>query len=240
MKRMLNYVKQKNLLMLMLGLGLVLLFSACKKDVDTPQTPASGLMVFNLIPDQSAIGFVLSDRLITNAPLDYTNYSGNYISVYSGSRDLGLYDVAGDSTITEITQQFEPDKYYSAFAVGADGNYNTIIVDDHLDTIPDSTDQAFVRYVNAIPDSSKPMVTIATGGTNVIDDISSYASVSGFEEINPGEITITVSNGTNISATRNITVEKGKVYTILLLGIPDATEDADKVQIKFITNGSVS
>lgn len=240
MKKMLNYVKEKNVLMLVLGLGLVLLFSACKKNVDTPQTPASGLMVFNLIPDHSAIGFVLSDRLITNAPLDYTNYSGNYISIYSGSRDLGLYDVAGDSTITEITQQFEPDKYYSAFAVGANGNYNTIIVDDHLDTIPDSTDQAFVRFVNAIPDSSQPTVTIASAGTNVVDEAASYSHVSSFEGITPGEITIEVSNGTNISATRNITIEKGKVYTILLLGIPDATDDASKVQIKFITNGSVS
>lgn len=240
MKKMLNYVKQKNMLMLMLGLGLVLLFSACKKDVDTPQTPAAGLMVFNLIPNHSAVGFVLSDRLITSAPLDYTSYSGNYISVYTGSRALGLYDVKGDSTITEVTQQFEPDKYYSAFAVGANGNYNTVIVDDHLDTIPDSTGQSFVRYINAIPDSSKPTVTIASTGTNVVDEAASYAHVSSFEGITPGEITIEVSNGTNISATRSITVEKGKVYTILLLGIPDATEDADKVQIKFITNGSVS
>ena len=240
MKKMLNYVKQKNMLMLMLGLGLVLLFSACKKDVDTPQTPAAGLMVFNLIPNHTAVGFVLSDRLITSAPLDYTSYSGNYISVFTGSRDLGLYDVQGDSTITEVTQQFEPDKYYSAFAVGANGNFSTVIVDDHLDTIPDSTDQTFVRYINAIPDSSQPTVTIASGGTNVVDEAASYTNVSSFESITPGEITIEVSNGTNISATRNITVEKGKVYTILLSGLPDATEDADKVQIKFITNGSVS
>ena len=235
---MLNYVKRNNWLMLLLGL--TLLFSACKKDVDTPQTPASGLMVFNLIPDRSAIGFVMSNQLITNAPLGYTNYSGNYISVYSGSRSVGLYDVAGDSTITDVTLDFEPDKYYSAFALGADGNYRTVIVDDKLNDIPDSTGQSFVRYINAIPDSSKPAVTIAASGTNVVDDdMSSYGNVSGFEKITPGEITITVSNGTNISATRNITVEQGKVYTILLLGLPDATDDANKVQIKFITNGSV-
>lgn len=238
MKQMLNYVKQNNWLMLLLGL--TLLFSACKKDVDTPQTPASGLMVFNLIPDHSAVGFVMSNQLITSAPLDYTNYSGNYIPVYSGSRSVGLYDVAGDSTITDVTLDFEPDKHYSAFALGANGNYSTVIVDDKLNDIPDSTDQSFVRYINAIPDSSKPAVTIAAGGTNVVDDMASYGNVSGFEEITPGEITITVSNGTNISATRNITVEKGKVYTILLLGLPDATDDANKVQIKFITNGSVS
>ena len=238
MKKTLNYVKQQRWLMLLFGL--TLLFSACKKDVDTPQIPASGLMVFNLIPDHSAIGFVMSNQIITNAPLDYTNYSGNYISVMAGSRDVGLYDVAGDSTITDVTQQFEPDNYYSAFALGADGNYSTVIVNDNLDSIPDSTDQAFVRYVNAIPDSSKPMVTIAAGGTNVVDDMASYGNVSGFESINPGEITIVVSNGTDISATRTITVEKGKVYTILLLGLPGATDEANKVQIKFITNGSVS
>ncbi|MEO8960818.1 MAG: DUF4397 domain-containing protein [Ginsengibacter sp.] len=238
MKKMLNYVKQQRWLVLLLGV--TILFSACKKEVDTPQTPASGLMVFNLIPGHSAVGFVMSNKIITNAPLAYTNYSGNYISVYSGSRDVKLYDVTGDSTITDVNQQFEQDKYYSAFALGADGNYRTVIVDDNLNSIPDSTNKAFVRYINAIPDSSKPMVTIAEGGTNVVDDMASYAKVSGFESVNPGEITIAISNGTNISASRTITVEKGKVYTILLLGLPGATDEATKVQIKFITNGSVS
>lgn len=238
MTQMLNYVKKQRWLMLMLGL--TLLFSACKKDVDTPNTPVSGLMVFNLMPDHSAVGFVMSNRIITNAPLGYTNYSGSYISVYSGSRSVGLYDVAGDSTITDLTQNFEKDKYYSAFALGANGNYSAIIADDNLDSIPDSTGQSFVRYINAIPDSSKLKVTIAAGGANVVDNVASYGNVSGFEGITPGDITVTVTNETNISATRTITVEKDKVYTILLVGLPGATDDVNKVQIKFITNGSVS
>lgn len=239
MKKILNYVKQKRWLVLMSGL--TILFAACQKDINTTHIPTSGLMAVNLIPDKVSVGFVISNQYLTNTPLSYSNYSGTYVSVYSGNRSIGLHDVTGDSSLAASSMNFEAGKYYSAFALGANGHYQNLIVNDNLDSIPDSTSEAFVRYINAIPDSSKPMVTIAVGGTNVVNDANaSYGGVSAFKKITPGDITIEVSNGTNISATRTITVEKGKVYTILLMGIPDATDEVNKVQVKFIVNGSVS
>jgi hypothetical protein len=97
-----------------------------------------------------------------------------------------------------------------------------------------------VRYVNAIPDSTKPLVTISSGGTNVIINNAAYATVSDFTAITPGDISITVNNESTFNVNRTISLESGKVYTILLTGIPAQTDTTKTVQIKFISNGIVT
>ena len=46
-------------------------FSSCKKDlnVNTPAIPVAGLMAFNVIPDNGAVGFSISGNPLTNYPL---------------------------------------------------------------------------------------------------------------------------------------------------------------------------
>lgn len=166
-------------------------FSACKKNKDVTTTFVSGLMAFNLIPDSSSqVLFSLSNNSITNVPLSYTNYTGSYISVYSGNRELKLLNADSNSILATTNFLFAPKKYYSAFAVGVKGNYENIVTDDNLDSLPTNTGNAFVRYINAIPDSSKSMVTISSDGNNVVNETASFGSVSNFTGITPGEISL--------------------------------------------------
>ena len=98
-----------------------------------------------------------------------------------------------------------------------------------------------MRYVNAIPDSTLlPTVTISSNGTNVFDSPSTFPAVSGFKGITPGNIAINVNAESTVNASRTITVEQGKIYTILLVGQPGATDSTKAVQIKFIQNGQVT
>jgi hypothetical protein len=83
-------------------------------------------------------------------------------------------------------------------------------------------------------------VTIAKGGSNVINDNAAFAHVSEFTAVDPGEISIAVKQGSAVDASRNITVEAKKVYTILLQGVPGETGDAKKVQVRFILNGTLT
>lgn len=221
---------------------MMLLFSACKKSLDVNNnTPVAALMAFNLAPDKAAIGFALSGSNITNQPLSYTSYTGTYLNIFPGSRQVKSYDFSRpDTSFATVTQNFEVNKFYSAFTLGAKGVYKNIVVNDNFDSLTLASGQAFVRYINAIPDSSKPNVTITSNGSEVSNKSESFASVSDFKGINPGDIIIKVSNGTTISATRTISLEKGKVYTILLVGIPASTDTDKLVQIKYITNGTVS
>ena len=223
-------------------LAVTILFSACSKfkNDNNANTPVSGLISFNLAPDKSAVGIALGGNNLTNSPIGYTNYSGTYQLIYPGNRAVESYDYLKDSTISTVDYNFAPDKYYSLFVVGANGNYKNVITNDNFDSLTSVTGKAYVRYINAIPDSTKPVVTVTAGGTNVISDNSSFTGISEFKEISAGNVEVKVNNNTTINASRTITLEQGKVYTILLVGIPGQADATKAVQIKYITNGSVS
>ena len=131
--------------------------------------------------------------------------------------------------------------YYSVFVVGANGSYKNVIAKDNLDSLSSTTGEAFVRYVNAIADSTKqPLVTISSNGTDLFNTNAPFTTVSDFKGIMPGAVSVNVSNESDINSSRTITVEQGKIYTILLVGIPGQTDSTKAVQIKFIQNGVVS
>lgn len=218
------------------------LFTACLKDKDNgPDIPAAGLMAFNLAPDQSALVIRLSGNSLTQAPLDYTSYTGVYQNIYTGSRPVEAFDYRNNTQLTNTNYTFEPNKYYSLFVIGTDSAYKNIVSVDNFDSLTTADGKAYVRYINAITDSvNTPNVTIAAGGNNVVNENAGYGAVSEFKAITPGEISIVVKNNGGIDVSRNITLEQKKVYTVLLAGAPGATDDKQKVQIRFIANGTVS
>ena len=214
------------------------LLSACnKKDSVDTQIPAAGLMVFNLAPDQEAIGVALSGNNLTNSPLSYTGFNGIYQNIYTGTRDIEAFNLS-DSIFSKSSFTFENNIFYSLFVTGNNGVYKNVVVKDEIDSTA-TPDKAYIRFINAIPDSSAPVVNIAAGGTNVVDAPASYTSVSEFTPVNGGEVTIAVSNGNTISANRTVTLENGKIYTVLLVGVPGETDDEKRVQIRFVQNGNV-
>ena len=218
-------VFRRNLLAFISIVVLSVFLSACKKDLTTqPSTPAAGLMAFNLVPDNGPISITLSNNPFTTNPLAYTNYTGAYRGVYVGSRDVISYDYNSNTQLAKSNQLFEDSAYYSLFVLGANGNFRNVIVKDNFDSLSSTSGQAFVRYVNAIPDSTKPMITVASDDSQVFDGSAPFATVTDFKGVTPGNINITINNGSNINANRTIAVENGKIYTILLSGLPDATD----------------
>lgn len=240
MKRLVSLFR-RNILLLISIIALSVFFSACKKELTSqPSTPAAGLMAFNLVPDSGPISISLSDNYFTTNALAYTNYTGAYRGVYVGSRDVISYDYNSNTQLAKSTQLFEDSAYYSLFVVGANGNFRNVIVRDNFDSLSSTGGKAFVRYINAIPDSSKPVVTVASDEAQVFNTSAAFATVSDFKGVAPGNIDVSVKNGSNINAARTIPVESGKIYTILLSGLPEATDTTKTVQIKFIQNGALT
>ncbi len=235
-------IMRKNIIPLTALTLMIFLFSACEKNLDKgARTPAAGLLAINLAPDQDAVGISLSNNTFTNSPLSYTNFTGGYNAVNVGNRDVVSYDFNSGTQLASTTQLFEDSSYYSLFVVGANDKYSNVIVKDNLDSLPSGTGEAFVRYVNAIPDSTiQPMVTISSNGTNLFDGNAAFTTVSDFKGIAPGDISVNVNSEGTVDASRNITLEGGKVYTVLLLGMPGATDTTKAVQIKYILNGTIT
>jgi Domain of unknown function (DUF4397) len=211
------------------------LFTSCLKNKnDDMNVPAAGLMALNLAPDQQSIVVTLSGNLLTQTPLAFGSFNGGYQNIYVGERAVESYDYPSSNPLATTSYKFEEDKYYSVYVLGTAGKYRNVVSFDNFDNLSAISGKAYIRYVNAITDSvNAPNVTVA--GTTAA---APYATVSEFVAVDPGEVNIAVS-GAGIDASRAITVEAKRVYTVLLSGVPGAT-DATKVQIRFISNGTLT
>ena len=141
-----------------------------------------------------------------------------------------------DSSLATSSFKFEPNKYYLLFLVGNNGTYQNVVAWDNLDSLSSTSGQAYVRYINAVPDSSALNFTITANGSNVVSSPASFATVSAFTPVTAGAINVSVANTNEAAANRTITLEGGKAYTLLLVGVPGATDSTKSVQIKFIKN----
>lgn len=213
--------------------------SACNDDDDTIIRPdVAGFMAFNLATDQPVIGVALSGNEL-NAPLPYMSYTGGYVAIYPGKRSTDAFDVNGN-TISTTTPTYEANNYYSLFVVGMDGDYQNVVVNDGLDTLNVSEGNAYVRYINAIPGANTLNVTVKNDSATLITGQPSFGTVSDFEQVKAGEVTIAINNGSKIAVDRDITLENQKAYTLLLAGNPDGSDVSDSVQIRYIINGKVT
>ncbi|MGN6420637.1 MAG: DUF4397 domain-containing protein [Pseudobacter sp.] len=219
------------------------LFSAClkNKDGDSTQIPAAGLMAFNLAPDQQSLVIQLSGNTLTQSPLAYQSFTGVYQNIYTGNRSVSAFDYPDPTPLVTSSQNFEQGKYYSLFVVGTGDKYKNVISTDNFDSLSASSGKAYVRYINAIADSvNAAAVTITANGSSVVNNNAVYATVSEFKEVNPGEVTIAVKSSNGVDVNRTISLEPKKVYTVLLSGIPKETNESSKVQIRFVTNGTLT
>jgi hypothetical protein len=241
MNKVLFYVRRSVVPMLFVALAGIL-FTACLKDKDNDNNdiPAAGLMAFNLAPDQQSVVVTLSGNTLTQSPLAYTNYTGGYLPIYVGNRSVKAFDYPDNTPLTSTDVNFEQDKYYTLFVVGNNNVYRNVVATDNLDSL-DANGSAYIRYINAITDSvNASNVTVTAGGNNVVNESAAFASISEFKPLTAGEVNIAVKNNNGVDATRSITVEQNKVYTVLLTGVPGSTDETNKVQIKFITNGTIT
>ena len=240
MKKLMSLL-QKNLLPIMGIFLVVILFGACKKsEVNNTRTPAAGLMAFNLIPNAGGIGVAIGNNSLTPQALYFNNFTGTYKAVYTGDRNLESYSFGSGSTLAKESHNFKDSSYYTVFVMGANDVYSNVFVEDKLASLPkDDKTKTFVRFVNAIPDSTSSTVTIASGANIIFNGLSKFKEVSDFKEIPSGDARVQIDNGSTIDTSRTISLDPGKIYTVLLTGIPESTNTDFKVDIKFITNASL-
>lgn len=234
-----NFSFSKAMFIAVAAIGLSAFISSCTKGLDNGRNdnPAAGLMVLNLAPDQNAVGVALSGGLVTNMPLGFTSFNGTYQSVYTGQREIAVYDYSTDSVIIKSNFEFQDKEKYSLFVTGNKGVYSTVVVKDEVDSTA-SAEKAYLRFINAVPDSADPVVTITAGDNKVFDAASAFNTVSAFSAVNEGDVTVSIS-GVNINASRTISLQKGGVYTALVIGDPAKTDTTSKIQIRYIQNGVV-
>lgn len=237
MKKMSFYAR----LGILVLLATAVIFTSCNKvnDGDNNNAAVAGIMGFNMAPDQEAIGITLNGNAISNIPLTYNSYTGMYVAVFAGNRQIRSYSATTGAILAETNVVLDTNKYYSVYFLGTTGHYKHVFAEDKFDEMSGTNGKAYIRYIQAIPDSAVSHINISAGSTNWVDEDAAYSHISNFVAIDPGEITVGINNGTNVDTTRSITVEEKKIYTILLMGQPDADNPEKAVQIKFVANGTL-
>jgi len=229
-----------------LGRGLVpgsvlvlgLFLTSCLKDKDNSEQSAAGVMSFNLAPDQNAVGVSLSGNMLGNRAIQYGSYTP-YLNVFAGTRLVESFETSGMQRLDSTTHTFYPGKYYSIFVVGSAGNYRNVVSHDDFDSLTASSGKAYLRYVNALSNAPTSTVTIQSGGADVVHAQAAFGEVSGFVGVNPGDVSVNVSNEA-AQANRTISLQGSKAYTILLMGLPNQSDSVKAVQVRFIENGTVT
>lgn len=227
-------MKKQVFIFLLVVTGLLM---ACKKDKNDPNPEVAGLMTFHLVSDQPSIGVTLSGNTLPGSPYNYLGYTGYYANIFPGNREIQSYG-GGSTPLVSSNYNFETGEYYSLFVVGANGVYRHIVVEDDYDSLTATAGRSYIRYINAIPDSISATIGIGEPGGN-LSFTAPYGEVSDFQSVTAGPVTISVAANAVTDTTRTITLEEKKAYTVLLTGRRDATNDNEKVQIRFIENGRI-
>lgn len=219
----------------------VLLFSACKKSSNNDNNTENnaGLLPFNLAPGTSASIAVAGTTIITGA-LNFPNYTGEYVPVTPGTMIVDTYKFGQkDSVYASTAYEFTANRFYSLFLIGFNGHYKNLVIADRVDSSIIVANKGYVRYVNAIADSADQHFVVSRGPTTVSDTTLKYTGVGAVRPIDPGELTFSVYDGTTVKASKIVTIEANKFYTIILYGVPSATDEANKVKVTHIINGSL-
>lgn len=221
------------------------LLSSCDKDAVQQLTgPVAGSKIkfFNFGVGAPGVNFYANDRKIT-AVVSATGTESTTGTVYGGAGAAGLYSaidpgqytltgkiaatVDKDLAVSTLTTTLEDGKFYSFFMSGF---YNTaaktvdgFIVEDPLPPAFDFT-QAYVRFVNAISNSSPMTLWVkntATSAESAIGAAVAYKSAGTFVAVQPGVYDISTRVGTATTAAISraaVSFSGGRVYTITARG----------------------
>lgn len=225
----------------LLGLLLITAFYSCEKNAVqdiTGDPPQARIKFFNFGMNTPAVNFYANETKMTaiSSTSGTESVSGvTYGSVgagglYSGIKP-GQYILSGkisalvdkDLAISTITGNIADQKYYSVYQSGL-YNVATKTVDGFIleDAFPANLDtgKAYVRFVNAIFNSSPMALYAKNTNTNTEETIGAavaYKAGSVFVAIPNGVYNLSVRNSgsaTSVISRTSVSLSRGRIYTI--------------------------
>lgn len=233
-------VKNMKQYMSLAGLLCVAMLSACEKNAVqelAESTPAARIKFFNFGVGAPGVNFYANDTKMS-AITSATGVESTTGTIYGGVSAGGLYStiVPGqytlrgriaaatdkDLAISNLAAPIADGKFYSYYLSGfystATKTVDAFVVED---AFPAATpDVAYVRFVNAISNSSPMVLSVkhsTSGAVTAIGAATAYKGAGVFTAVPNGVYTLTtrVTGASTDAITRaDVSLSRGRVYTI--------------------------
>jgi len=213
------------------------IFTSCKKDKVKPPVivkPAR-LTVVHASPGGPEFTFLINDVAATPKAFTY-NTVLDYQDVKAGDKQFSLVKKGTTEVIVKSPVTLKEDKSYTAFVTEKAPKAVFAVFEDDLSA--PTGENAKIRFVNLSPDA--PALDLIVGGKadaaltkKAFKEATAFVNVAAAAEV---KFEIVENGKTVVLATlEKVKVEKGKVYTIWVKGLKDATDDT-KLGLAIMTN----
>lgn len=234
MKAHLSILQKRPWNFLLCAFTIFSLASCQKENPSYAYIPSSGVMAYNLASDLPAVAFTVGTTPISGA-LNVGGHTTNYVPVTTGEKQLGALNVNSGAMISSQNSAFNENAKYSAFLVGYNGVYKTVLSVDEAGVEGRINGKAWVRYIHAIADSSSAVtVSIAGQSENAV-----YGTVSDYRPVNAGEINVGISSTNQFDVSQTVVLEQDKLYTVLFVGDPGSNSQ-NTAQARLVMNGKLN
>lgn len=205
---------------------LPLIMFSCSKKGNTPLSNLSGLSIVNASPSFEKLDVYVDNTKVTG-DIDFTFGSKiDYLSVYSGTRQMTLTKKGQTSPLKQESFILEPQFGYTLFVVDQLASVKFLLLPDNL-TKP-AKGMASIRFANLSPDSEPLTLSIEGAPSYLITNISFKEHSNPMEIETVDKVSFHIREhrtGQLVAVLPDVKVEEGKIYTIYVKGLKGAVDE---------------
>lgn len=212
-------------------MGAAVFFNSCKNDIDDTRPAIAAVKVVNAYPDANPIDFYMGGTKVNNTGIAF-GQKINYFEAYEGSRSVNITAAGSLTSLLTKPVTLEGGFYHSLFVIGkTTADLDFLVLKDVF--VP-TTDKVNVRFVNLSPDAAAKLSLEVVGDTTTFND-RAFKEATPFKAIVAAKANLILkdkSTNTVKATIEDVTLDKGKIYTIWAKGLETTTTDAHKLSIQ--------
>lgn len=209
--------------------------TSCMDDNDPIEYPAAGyISIYNGAPSNTGTIVYADQNQVNNSPLKYTEVLA-YKNFYPGDRLFKFSEANSVTSLLEKEFEIKVDSVYSLFMVENASALDAVLVDD--DWSEPTATEAQIRIVNLSPDAGTVSLKTDEVATPFFSNVD-FKGNSEFESLESKiyNLTVVSSTGETLATATNVDLKGNRVYTLVLRGYKQSTDNSKKLDLQLLTN----
>ena len=215
--------------------GTLGLTSCLDNDDDMLDYPDAGyISIYNGAPGNAGVIVYADQNQVNNFPIKYKEVLA-YQNFFPGDSLFKSSDPNSLTSLLEKEYEIKVDSVYSMFVLEDQGELDAVLVDD--DWSEPNADEAQIRMINLSPDAGSVTLKLDEVVDPFFEGIA-FKSNSEFESLDSDtyKLTVVSSTGEVLATATNVELIGNRVYTLVLRGYKQSTENAKKLDMQLLTN----